>query len=110
MTTISTHVLDTAVGRPAPGIAVALERDSGEPLGVATTDADGRVRALLADGAALAPGTYRLRFAVGAYLDAAGRDGFYPEVVVAFRVRAGDEHLHVPLLLSPFGYATYRGS
>jgi 5-hydroxyisourate hydrolase len=110
MSTISTHVLDTSLGRPAEGIRVTLERVGGEALGAGTTDADGRLRELLAAGAGLGEGTYLLRFAVGAYFALTGRDAFYPEVVVIFRVGAGKEHYHVPLLLSPFGYATYRGS
>ncbi|MGH9246968.1 MAG: hydroxyisourate hydrolase [Acidimicrobiales bacterium] len=104
---ISTHVLDTAQGRPVAELRVGLSvRDGGrwEPVGIATTDADGRVAELLGDPAA---GTYRLRFEVGAYL---GADGFYPEVTVVFRVVDPSQHYHVPLLLSPFGYSTYRGS
>ena len=98
MATLSTHVLDTATGRPAAGVPVTLLAADGTTLAHGTTDADGRVGSL---GGELATGTYRLRFAV---------DGpFYPEVVVAFTVTA-DEHHHVPLLLSPYGYSTYRGS
>ena len=106
MATLSTHVLDTARGRPAAGVPVALATASGEPLADAVTDADGRVSGL---GGDLEPGTYRLRFDTAAHWPATGTTGFYPEVVVAFTV--GDEpHYHVPLLLSPFGYSTYRGS
>ncbi len=98
MATLSTHVLDTAAGRPAADVPVALLDDDGTTLADAVTDADGRVGAL---GGELAAGTYRLRFAV---------DGpFYPEVLVTFVVTAGEHH-HVPLLLSPYGYSTYRGS
>jgi 5-hydroxyisourate hydrolase len=121
MSTISTHVLDTALGRPAEGVRVTLERVSmagGESalgsrppaLGGGVTDADGRVRELLPPGGALGEGTYWLRFAVSEYFANAGRDAFYPEVVVIFRVAAADQHYHVPLLLNPFGYSTYRGS
>ena len=115
MSTISTHVLDTAAGRPAAGVAVTLERVDGpglEPvsLGAGVTDADGRLRDLLAAGVALAEGTYPLRFDVGAYFTRAGRAAFYPEVAVCFHVGAREEHYHVPLLLSPYGYSTYRGS
>ena len=111
MSTISTHVLDTALGRPAAGVGVTLERADDEArLGSGTTDADGRLRDLLAPGASLAAGTYRLRFAVGDYFARAGRDTFYPEVVVSFNVAPGNEHYHVPLLVSPYGYSTYRGS
>lgn len=98
MATLSTHVLDTAAGRPAAGIPVTLLDEGGAAVAEGSTDADGRVASL---GGELAVGTYRLRFGV---------DGpFFPEVVIAFRV-AADEHHHVPLLLSPFGYSTYRGS
>ena len=112
MSTISTHVLDTASGRPAAAVAVTLERVEGDAavaLGSGVTDADGRLRDL-GPGAALSEGTYRLRFDVGAYFARGGRDAFYPEVVVCFRVAAGHEHYHVPLLLGPYGYTTYRGS
>jgi len=101
---VTTHVLDTAAGRPAAGVAVTLERFDGTVLATGATDTDGRVRALGPDR--LDPGTYRLRFDTGAYL---GSRAFFPEVVIAFRV-IGDTHHHVPLLLSSFGYTTYRGS
>jgi 5-hydroxyisourate hydrolase len=115
VSTVSTHVLDTAAGRPAAGVGVTLERLDAAglapvSLGRGVTDADGRLRDLLAAGAPLAAGTYRLRFDVGAYFARAGRDTFYPEVIVCFHVGAREEHYHVPLLLSPFGYSTYRGS
>lgn len=104
---ISTHVLDTAAGSPAPGLSVRLERGSGEAwdvVGEGVTDGDGRLGDL---GSELVAGTYRLRFDTGAYHE--GR-GFYPEVVVTFEVADPSQHHHVPLLLSPFGYSTYRGS
>lgn len=103
---LSTHVLDAARGRPAAGVAVRLERD-GAVLAAATTDGDGRVGDLAAE---LAAGTYRLAFATGDYFAATGQQGFYPEVVVAFTVTDPAQHHHVPLLLSPFAYSTYRGS
>jgi 5-hydroxyisourate hydrolase len=103
MSTLSTHVLDTARGRPAQGIAVRLETRGGDLLGEAITDDDGRVGAIGPD--ALDRGAYVLRFDTGLYVD-----GFYPEVVVVFTVTDPDQHYHVPLLLSPYGYATYRGS
>jgi 5-hydroxyisourate hydrolase len=103
MATLSTHVLDTSRGRPAAGVAVRLENALGEVLAEGVTDADGRVGRL---GAELDLGAYVLRFDTGGYL---GEAAFYPEVAVAFRV-AADEHHHVPLLLNPFGYSTYRGS
>jgi 5-hydroxyisourate hydrolase len=108
---VTTHVLDTSRGRPAVGVQVVLERDveSGwEPLGRGTTDTDGRVCDLLES--APENGRYRLTFDTGAYFRAVGEAGFYPEVSVTFVVETGAEHYHVPLLLSPFGYSTYRGS
>ena len=98
MATLSTHVLDTAAGRPAEGVPVTLLDTADQVVAEGVTDADGRIGSL---GGELATGTYRLRFTT---------DGpFHPEVVIAFRVTA-DEHHHVPLLLSPYGYTTYRGS
>ena len=99
---VSTHVLDAARGRPAVGVPVALRADDGTVVAEAVTDADGRVSALAGE---LPAGVYRLRFDVGDLFD----PSFYPEVVIAFRVQAGEHH-HVPLLLSPFAYSTYRGS
>jgi 5-hydroxyisourate hydrolase len=105
---ITTHVLDTAAGRPAAGVAVTLERGPGwEEVGSGSTGEDGRLAEL---GSPDAPGSYRLRFATGAYFEAAGTPAFFPEVTVQFTVERPGEHLHVPLLLSPFGYSTYRGS
>ena len=107
MSGITTHVLDTARGRPAPGVPVVLERAVGsgwDPVGRGTTDADGRASELLASPPE--PGRYRLTFDTGTYLPG----GFYPQVSVIFIVEDGEEHCHVPLLLSPFGYSTYRGS
>ncbi|MCW2832531.1 MAG: uraH [Nocardioides sp.] len=106
MATLSTHVLDTSLGRPAAGVSLRLEGDGGQ-LAEAVTDADGRVSDL--GGGTLAPGTYRLRFDTAGYFAQRGVEGFYPEVLVAFTIQA-DGHVHVPLLLSPFGYSTYRGS
>ena len=108
---VTTHVLDAVSGSPAQGIDVALWRvtdDSAERLASATTDTDGRVRDLGA--AQLEPGTYRVTFATGAYFAATGQTGFFPEVSIAFTIVDGDEHHHVPLLLSPYAYSTYRGS
>lgn len=107
---ITTHVLDTALGRPAAGVGVRLVRVDGEiELASGTTDDDGRVADLLAPGS-LEPGTYRMVFATGPYLEATGREVFYPEVAVVFTITRPGEHYHIPLLLSPFGYSTYRGS
>jgi 5-hydroxyisourate hydrolase len=114
MSTISTHVLDTALGRPAAGVRIILEQvdDTGAvvSLGVGETDADGRLRDLLPAGQVLAPGDYRLRFDVGAYFAASKRATFYPSVMVEFTVTGPAAHYHVPLLISPFGFSTYRGS
>jgi len=109
VSTLSTHVLDTALGRPAHGIRVTLER-AGNVIGSGVTDADGRVRDLHRKDAPLSEGSYRLTFYVSDYFSKAGRESFFPEVVVNFRIGGGTEHYHVPLLLSPFGYSTYRGS
>jgi 5-hydroxyisourate hydrolase len=103
---LSTHVLDTAAGRPAPDVPVRLEArgDSGwDPLAEGRTDADGRLTGWDVSGA----GVYRLVFEIG---DHFGGDGFYPEVVVVFRVVEPAEHHHVPVLISPYGFTTYRGS
>ncbi len=108
---ITTHVLDTSTGRPAAGVPVALEVRSGEVwelIGEGATDDDGRLGGLTPAGADAA--TYRIRFDTGAYFAANGVAGFYPEVAVVFEVTDGADHHHVPLLLSPFGYSTYRGS
>ncbi len=113
MSPITTHVLDTAAGRPAAGVGVTLETSEGgsfRELARGVTDADGRCRDLLPDGARLTAGAYRLSFDSGAYFAARGQATFYPRVQVWFAVREPGEHHHVPLLLSPFGYSTYRGS
>ena len=108
MSTISTHVLDTSLGKPAAGVRVAFEQDDGHTIAASATDADGRIASF--DAGEIAPGSYRLRFDSAEYFTKTNRAVFYPEVVVAFRIEAGDEHFHIPLLLSPFGYSTYRGS
>ncbi len=114
MSAITTHVLDTARGRPAGGLGVTLEAQSGDGhwgiVGKATTDADGRVRQLLPGGVSLHPGLYRLTFDTQSYFVAQEMEAFYPQVTVVFEVRDPTQHYHVPLLLSPFGYSTYRGS
>jgi 5-hydroxyisourate hydrolase len=111
MSQITTHVLDTASGAPAAGVPVRLERASGpgpEEIGRASTDADGRVRDIGPER--LPAGTYRLVFDTAGYFARQRTAGFFPEVAVTFTVDGGGQHYHVPLLLSPFGYATYRGS
>jgi len=112
---ISTHVLDTSRGQPASNVTVVLERLAVEgsttrELTRAKTDADGRVRELLSDGASLGVGRYRLTFDTGSYFASAGLEPFYPAVVVTFIVRDTSQHYHIPLLLSQYGYSTYRGS
>ena len=103
---VSTHVLDSVLGRPAVGVAVRLFA-ADELVAAGVTDADGRCR--LAEGAT-APGPHRLVFATGPWSAQQGRDTFYPEVVLTFDVREPAEHHHVPLLLAPYGYSTYRGT
>ena len=114
MSAITTHVLDIRSGRPARGVPVTLERQTPaavwELIGKGLTDDDGRLRDLLAPGTSLTVGHYRLTFDTGAYFAQQGIEGFYPLVVVMFIVRDAEAHHHVPLLLSPFGYSTYRGS
>ena len=108
---VTTHVLDAVAGRPAQDVAVTLERrgtDGWEPVAQGRTDADGRVGRLGPDE--LGAGTYRVSFAVGDYFAGRGQDAFYPEVVVSFALTEPAAHYHVPLLLSPYAYSTYRGS
>ena len=105
MTHLSTHVLDAVAGRPAAGVAVTLTDAAGAVLASTHTDADGRVGSLAED---LEAGVYRLTFDTGAYF--AGTPSFYPEVTITFEVIEGTSKYHVPLLLSPFAYSTYRGS
>ena len=112
MNPLTSHVLDVSLGQPARGVRLRLEMLEGETwraLGGGITDADGRAGDLLA-GAPLEARTYRLTFETGAYFASTGRRSFYPRVEVTFEVVAPAEHHHVPLLLSPFGYSTYRGS
>lgn len=111
MSKLTTHVLDTSRGRPAGGVGVEVSKliAGGEwsALGKRSTDGDGRARDLIADDALVA-GVYRLRFETGPYFK--DEESFYPFVDVVFEVRNPGEHHHVPLLISPFGYSTYRGS
>ena len=109
MSTLSTHVLDTALGKPAAGIRVTLRRGTAV-LGEGITDSDGRARDLAGAGRNLEPGEYSLRFETGSYFASSGRPSFYRDITIDFVVGAAAEHYHVPLLLSPFGYSTYRGS
>ena len=114
MNGISTHVLDTTCGRPAAAVPVRLDRAdaSGNWLQVATskTDGDGRCAQLLPGGSNLQEGNYRLTFGTEEYFSAQGIHGLYPIVQITFHVRTGEAHFHIPLLLSPNGYTTYRGT
>ncbi len=106
---ISTHVLDAAHGTPAAGLALRLERHDGTVVGSGTTNADGRCPDLT-EGLTLERGTYRMVFETGAWFDRTGTPTFYPVVELVFAVVDPAAHHHVPLLLSPFAYSTYRGS
>ena len=114
MRAITTHVLDTARGRPAEGIPVLLERETAEKtwqiVGNGFTDPNGRVNNIVPHAAKLEEGIYRLTFATSVYFAAQSAKGFYPHVVISFYVTDPAEHYHVALTLSRFGYTTYRGS
>lgn len=114
---LTTHVLDTSQGRPACGIAISLDRIDGDRrarLAELVTNADGRADKPLLEGDTFIAGTYELTFQAGAYFDSLGLDlpvpKFLDHVVIRFGISAADQHYHVPLLLSPFSYSTYRGS
>lgn len=110
MSMITTHVLDTALGRPAAGVPLLLAKSSGggwATVGRGATDADGRCKTLLRS--ALKKGVYRLTFGTESYFKKTRQTGFYPSVSIVFTVRDSRHH-HVPLLLNPWGYSTYRGS
>lgn len=113
MSAITTHVLDTSVGKPAAGVAVKLEVQGvggWQTIASATTNADGRAAELLPRGAALTAGTYRLWFDTAAYFRARGMVSFYPHVEIVFVVNDAAQNYHLPLLLGPFSFSTYRGS
>ncbi len=114
MTRISTHVLDTARGKPASGVPVRLERreNPGEwaCLSSSRTDGNGRCAELLPEKETLRPGLYRLAFDTASYYLAHNVEGLYPIVEITFHMREGESHFHIPLLLSPHGYTTYRGN
>ena len=113
MSQITTHILDVSIGRPAAGVPVILEIETAggewKELSRGATDSDGRLRHLLAPGS-LVVGTYRLTFETKAYFETRHIAGLYPRVSVVFQVRDAKENYHIPLLLSPYGYSTYRGS
>jgi len=114
MSRVSTHVLDIAQGRPAKDVPVRLERREASGgwvlLGSSRTNADGRCSQLLRDDEDLPAGTYRLTFETSSYHLAQKTEGFYPVVEITFQVRQGEFEFHIPLLLSPYAYTTYRGS
>ncbi len=108
---ISTHILDTTLGHPAKGVTVTLEIQQGsswKEVGSGITNDDGRVKPLLEQ--IPTPGNYRIGFEVAGYFEKLGVEAFYPHVSIEFRVKAVSEHYHVPLLLNPYGFSTYRGS
>lgn len=112
MSQITTHILDTTRGQPAAGVTIALARPDGagwQEIARGVTNADGRIKDLLPPDELLASGIYRLTFFTKEYCERVGTPTFYPFVEICFEVAAA-EHYHVPLLLNPFGYATYRGS
>ena len=110
---ITTHVLDTALGQPAAGLSITLSERTTDQQWIVrasgVTNEDGRIADLLEPGS-LKPGVYQMHFDIGAYHSKMGVKGFYPEAFIIFEVQNVEEHYHIPLLLSPFGYSTYRGS
>jgi 5-hydroxyisourate hydrolase len=113
MSYISTHILDTTLGQPAVGVPVRLEhRQQGDwqAIGAAQTDADGRCKQIVPDSIELGPGIYRLAFDTASYFGSQRVSGLYPVVEITFEIRAGEGRFHIPLLLSPNGFTTYRGS
>jgi len=112
MSQITTHILDTTIGKPAQGVAVALcrkQQDGWEVIANGITNHDGRIADLLGKEVLLPKGFYKIRFELEAYFERFGRTAFYPFVEIVFNVDSKD-HYHIPLLLNPFGYTTYRGS
>ncbi|GGF13169.1 hydroxyisourate hydrolase [Williamsia phyllosphaerae] len=107
MSHLSTHVLDAVRGTPAHGVAVVLADVDGMPIASGATDSDGRIADVAGD---LGAGTYRIRFDTGAWFAENGVEGFYPEITICFAITDPTRHHHVPVLLSPFAYSTYRGS
>lgn len=112
---LSVHVLDLQTGQPSPGVTVDLEQRSGagwQPLGSAVTDAQGRIRALVPAQrlATWGAGEYRVVFRTGEFYARQNQSTFFPEIPVVFKVDSASQHYHVPLLLSPFGFSTYRGN
>ena len=114
MSAITTHILDIATGKPAPGIPVVLEHKTHsagwQAIAEGLTDDDGRIKTLLKPGEAFVEGHYRLIFDTSTYYLTLSVDCFFPQVTISFVVKDAEQHYHVPLLLSRFGYTTYRGS
>jgi len=114
MSQITTHVLDTAIGKPAEGIDITLSQftanNDWKLINGGTTNSDGRVGNLLADNIVLPAGRYKVLFTIEAYFQNQGVEAFYPYAEIVFDITGEGEHYHIPLLLSPFGYSTYRGS
>lgn len=112
MSQLTTHILDTSKGKPAAGISVILfqqENDSWKQIASGITNEDGRISGLIKTDAILVTGNYKIKFETKAYFDKQGIQSFYPFVEISFTI-TDNEHYHVPLLLNPFGYSTYRGS
>ena len=113
MSAITTHILDTSTGKPAANVAVTLDflQDGDwKSVGSGRTNSDGRVPDLINDGFEFQSGQYRIEFAVSEYFETSNTEAFYPYVRIVFIVKDEQSHYHVPLLLNPFGYSTYRGS
>ncbi len=112
MSQLTTHILDTSIGQPARGVAVALEQNNSgdwKKIAEGITNADGRISDLLVSGNVLDTGNYRLTFDSASYFKNQNKKTFYPKVCIEFEI-TDNSHYHVPLLLNPFGYSTYRGS
>lgn len=113
MSQITTHVLDTTRGKPAQNLSITLfvqTNDDWQELAAGVTNADGRISGLLADNIVLTAGVYRMNFATKSYFEANNEQGFYPYVDIVFELDGSNSHYHIPLLLTAFGYSTYRGS
>lgn len=113
MSQITTHVLDTTRGKPAPNLSITLyaqQDNDWQELATGVTNGDGRIAGLLADDLVLAAGVYRMHFATKDYFKANNEQGFYPYVDIVFELDGSNNHYHIPLLLTAFGYSTYRGS
>ena len=113
MSQITTHVLDTSIGQPAEGIRIMLQEEIEEEVwndvAIGVTNSDGRIANFIAKDRTIQPGIYRMHFDIRSYFETHNKKVFYPEVVVMFEI-SNTRHYHIPLLLSPFGYSTYRGS